>query len=83
MGSDLVLSVCNTCVGLNEVLCVTITNNVTPKTLNKSVKVTDSGQKWPFGGFSGSNSTSRTSYGVRPCSECLYHHCGVFTKCFG
>ena len=42
MGSDLVLSVCNTCAGLYKVLCVASRYNITPKMLKKSVKVTDS-----------------------------------------
>ena len=45
-GSDFVLSVCNTCAGLYKVLWVTTTYNITPKTLEKSVKVTDSDQIW-------------------------------------
>ena len=71
MGSDLLLSAGNTCAGLYKVLWVTSRYNITPKMLKKSVKVTDSNQKWPFGGFSGPNSTSRASYGVRLGSECL------------
>ena len=75
-GSDFVLSVCNTCAGLYKVLWVTSRYDITPKMLKKSVKVTDSDQKCHFGGSSGPNSTSRTSYGVRLGSECLQHLCG-------
>ena len=63
MGSDLVLSICNTYVGLYKVLWETSTYNITPNMLKKSVKVTHSDKMWPFRGFSGPNSTSRTSYG--------------------
>ena len=48
VGSDLVLSVCNTCAGQYTVLYEVITHNITPKPLKKSAKVTDSGQKWPL-----------------------------------
>ena len=48
MGSDLVLSVCNTSAGLDKVILVTSRYNITPGALNKSVNVTDSNQKWPF-----------------------------------
>ena len=48
MGSDLVLSVCNTCAGQYNVLCLATVYNVTHNTLESSVKVTDSGPKWPF-----------------------------------
>ena len=48
MGSDLILSVCNTCAGLYKMLWVTSRYNITPKTLKKSVKVTDFDQKWPL-----------------------------------
>ena len=71
MGSDLVLSVCNTCAGQYKVRWVTSRYNITPKMLKRSVNVTDSNQKWPCWKFSGPNSTSRTSYGVRLGSECL------------
>ena len=71
MGPDLVLSVCNTCAGLYQVLWVISRYNITAKILRKSVKVTDSGQIWPFWRVSVPNSTSRTSYGVRLGSECL------------
>ena len=71
MGSDLVLSVCNTCAGQNKVLWVTSRYNIPPKMLKKSVKVTDSGQISPLWRVSGPNSTSRTSYGVRLGSECV------------
>ena len=40
MGSDLVLNVCNTCAGFYKVLWVTSEYNITPKMLNKSIKVT-------------------------------------------
>ena len=71
MVSDFVLSVCNTCAGLLNLLWVTSRYNTTLQMLNKSTNVTDSDQICYFGGFSGPNSTSRTSYGVRPGSECL------------
>ena len=45
MGSDLVLSVCNTCAGLHKVLWVTSRYDITPKMLKKPVKVTYSDQK--------------------------------------
>ena len=48
MGSDLVLSICHICAGLYKVLWVTSRYNVTPKMLNKSVKVMNSDQKWPI-----------------------------------
>ena len=72
MGSDLVLSVCNTCAGLYKVLWETsIYNIIPPKMIKKSVKVTESSRNGHFGGFSGPNSTSRTSYGVRLGSDCV------------
>ena len=55
MGSDLVLSVCNTCAGQYKVLRVTSRYNITPKMLKKSVKVTDSDQKWPLWRVMGSD----------------------------
>ena len=48
MGSDLVLSVRNTCASLYKVLWVTSRYNITPEAVKKSVKVTDTDQKWPF-----------------------------------
>ena len=48
MGSDLVLSVCHTFADLYTVRWVHTRYNTTPKTLKKSVKVTDSDQIWPF-----------------------------------
>ena len=48
MGSDLVLSVCKTFADLYTVFWVTSRYNITPKMLKKSVKVTDSDQKWPL-----------------------------------
>ena len=71
MGSDLVLSICNTFADLYTVLSVTSRYNITPKMLKKSVNVTDFDQKWPCWKVSGPNSTSRTSYGVRLGSGCL------------
>ena len=71
MGSDLVLSVCNTCSGQYIVLQIPSAYNITPKTLKKSVKVIDSDRNGHFGEFSGPNSTSRASYRVRLGSECL------------
>ena len=47
MGSDVFLSICNTCAGQYKVLWVSSRYNITPKTLKKPVKVTDSDQKWP------------------------------------
>ena len=46
MGSELLLSVCNTFASLFKVLWVTSRYNITPKMLKTSVKVTDSGQIW-------------------------------------
>ena len=71
MGSDLVLSVCNTCAGQYKVLGVARRCNITPETLKKSVTVTDSGQKWPLWRVFWTNSTSRASYGVRLGFECV------------
>ena len=52
MGSDLVLSVCNTCADQYTVLWITSRYNVTPKMLRTSVKVTDSARNGHSGGFS-------------------------------
>ena len=71
MGSDLVLSVCNTSAGQYKVLWETSIYNITPTSIKKSVKVTDSGQISPLWRVSGPDSTSRTTYGVILCSECL------------
>ena len=48
MGSDLVLSVCNTFADLYTVLRVASRYNITPKMLKKYVKVTNSDQIWLF-----------------------------------
>ena len=48
MGSDLVLSVCNTCAGQYKVFYVVPAHGTTPKAINKSVKVTGSGQTLPL-----------------------------------
>ena len=76
MGSDFVLSVCNTCAGIYKVLRMTSRYNITPKMIKKSVKVTDFARNGHVDGFSGPYSTSSTSYGVRLGSECLSHLCG-------
>ena len=83
MGSDLVLNVCNTCAGLYKVLWVTSRYNFTPEAVKKSVKVTDSEQKWPFWRGFGPYSTSRTSYGVRLGSEYLSHLCRSLQSAMG
>ena len=71
MGSDLVLSVCNTSAGQYKVFWETSIYNITPKMIKKSVKVTDSGQILPLWRVFWTNSTCRTSYGVRLGSECV------------
>ena len=48
MGSDLVLSGCNSFWRVFKVLCVSISYNITQGVLKMSVTVTDSGQKLLF-----------------------------------
>ena len=72
MGSDLVLSVRNTCASLYKVLWVARRYNITPKTLNKSVNVTDSDKKWPlWRGFWNLTRLLGRVMGVSLGSECL------------
>ena len=54
MGSNLVLSGCNSFARVCNVLCASMTYDITHGMLIMSVKVTDSGQKWQFWCGSGS-----------------------------
>ena len=68
MGSDLVLSDCNSFARVFKVLCESMTYNIIHGMLEMSVKVTESGQKWPF--WCGSGAATKDLKQAQERSEC-------------